>query len=86
MKQKVVKLNGRSGEGQRGRAGGMSVSGFHHQFKAVKAVSPLRFQKQPRLQEARRLLLVGAPPMRDVGRLRGTALIRPELATSAGHL
>lgn len=80
---------------------GMSVSAFHHQFKAVTAMSPLQFQKQIRLQEARRLLLAGmadaagagyqvgyddpahfsreykrmfgAPPMRDVERLRGTA-------------
>jgi AraC-like DNA-binding protein len=36
---------------------GMSVSSFHHQFKAVTAMSPLQFQKQLRLQEARRLLL-----------------------------
>jgi AraC-like DNA-binding protein len=36
---------------------GMSVSGFHHHFKAVTAMSPLQFQKQVRLQEARRLLL-----------------------------
>src|SRR2546423_7102662 len=36
---------------------GMSVSGFHHHFKAVTALSPLQFQKQLRLQEARRLLL-----------------------------
>jgi transcriptional regulator GlxA family with amidase domain len=39
------------------RAVGMSVSGFHHHFKAVMAMSPLQFQKQLRLQEARRLLL-----------------------------
>jgi AraC-like DNA-binding protein len=38
---------------------GMSVSGFHHHFKAVTAMSPLQFQKQLRLQEARRLLLAG---------------------------
>lgn len=38
---------------------GMSVSGFHHHFKAVTAMSPLQFQKQLRLQEARRLLLGG---------------------------
>ena len=37
---------------------GMSVSAFHHHFKAVTAMSPLQFQKQLRLQEARRLLLV----------------------------
>src|SRR5437773_7243367 len=36
---------------------GMSVSGFHHHFKAVTALSPSQFQKQLRLQEARRLML-----------------------------
>jgi AraC-like DNA-binding protein len=80
---------------------GMSVSGFHHHFKEHTAMSPLQFQKQLRLQEARRLMLgeefdaasagyrvgyddashfsreykrlFGAPPMRDVERLRGVA-------------
>lgn len=36
---------------------GMSPSGFHEHFKAVTAMSPLQFQKQLRLQEARRLML-----------------------------
>lgn len=36
---------------------GMSLSGFHNQFKAVTAMSPLQFQKHLRLQEARRLML-----------------------------
>jgi AraC-like DNA-binding protein len=36
---------------------GMSISGFHHHFKSVTAMSPLQFQKQLRLQEARRLML-----------------------------
>jgi AraC-like DNA-binding protein len=36
---------------------GMSASGFHEHFKAVTAMSPLQFQKNVRLQEARRLLL-----------------------------
>ncbi|MEW6125609.1 MAG: AraC family transcriptional regulator [Acidobacteriota bacterium] len=77
---------------------GMSVSGFHHHFKSVTAMSPLQFQKQLRLQEARRLMLgedldaasagfrvgyedpsyfsrdykklFGAPPLRDIARLR----------------
>jgi AraC-like DNA-binding protein len=77
---------------------GMSVSGFHHHFKMVTAMSPLQFQKRLRLQEARRLMLgeqldatsaayrvgyddashfsreykrlFGAPPMRDIERLR----------------
>lgn len=78
---------------------GMSVSGFHHHFKSVTAMSPLQFQKQIRLQEARRLMLgeeldaatagfrvgyedpayfsreykklFGAPPQRDITKLRG---------------
>lgn len=77
---------------------GMSVSGFHHHFKSVTSMSPLQFQKQIRLQEARRLMLgedldaasaghrvgyedpayfsrdykklFGAPPQRDIARLR----------------
>jgi AraC-like DNA-binding protein len=36
---------------------GMSISGFHHHFKSVTSMSPLQFQKQIRLQEARRLML-----------------------------
>jgi AraC-like DNA-binding protein len=36
---------------------GMSVSRFHHHFKSVTAMSPLQYQKQIRLQEARRLML-----------------------------
>lgn len=80
---------------------GMSVSGFHHHFKAVTAMSPLQYQKQIRLQEARRLMLgegmdvasasfrvgyedpsyfsrdykklFGAPPQRDIAKLRNYA-------------
>jgi AraC-like DNA-binding protein len=36
---------------------GMGVSGFHNHFKSVTMMSPLQFQKQMRLQEARRLML-----------------------------
>lgn len=36
---------------------GMSLSGFHYHFRAISAMSPLQFQKQLRLQEARRLML-----------------------------
>lgn len=35
---------------------GMSISGLHHHFKQVTAMSPLQFQKRLRLQEARRLM------------------------------
>jgi AraC-like DNA-binding protein len=34
----------------------MSVSTFHHHFKQATTMSPLQYQKQVRLQEARRLL------------------------------
>ncbi|MGX5727923.1 AraC family transcriptional regulator N-terminal domain-containing protein [Metapseudomonas otitidis] len=79
----------------------MSSSALHHHFKAVTALSPLQFQKQLRLQEARRLMLsealdaataggrvgyespsqfsreysrlFGAPPQRDIARLRQSA-------------
>ena len=36
---------------------GMSASTFHHHFRSLTALSPLQFQKQLRLQEARRLML-----------------------------
>ncbi len=36
----------------------MSVSSFHHHFKAITAMTPVQYQKQLRLNEARRLLLV----------------------------
>lgn len=76
----------------------MSPSALHLHFKAVTAMSPLQYQKQLRLQEARRLMLTeghdaaaaghyvgydspsqfsreyarlfGAPPLRDVARLK----------------
>ena len=79
----------------------LSPSTLHHRFKAVTALSPLQYQKQLRLQEARRLMLCegleaasasyrvgyespsqfsreysrlfGAPPLRDLARLRNTA-------------
>jgi len=37
---------------------GMSVSSLHHHFKAVTALTPVQYQKQLRLHEARRLMLV----------------------------
>jgi AraC-like DNA-binding protein len=39
------------------RAGHMSESSLHQRFKAVTALTPLQYQKQLRLQEARRLLM-----------------------------
>ncbi|WP_156478695.1 helix-turn-helix domain-containing protein [Anaerosporomusa subterranea] len=44
----------------------MSVSSFHRHFKEVTAMSPLQFQKQLRLYEARRLLLSEAADAAEV--------------------
>ena len=81
----------------------MSSSTFHHHFRSLTALSPLQYQKQLRLQEARRLMLAermdaanaafqvgyespsqfnreysrmfGAPPLRDISKLRQTATV-----------
>lgn len=78
----------------------MSASSLHEHFKSITAMTPLQYQKQLRLQEARRLMfgqtidaatashrvgyespsqfsreyarLFGAPPMRDIERLRSS--------------
>ncbi len=41
------------------KASSMSVSSLHHKFKAFASIGPLQYQKQLRLQEARRLLMNG---------------------------
>jgi AraC-like DNA-binding protein len=86
----------------------MSVSSFHRHFRAVTAMTPIQYQKQIRLQEARARLLAdaddvaavgyavgydspsqfsreysrlfGAPPGRDVARLR---LVAPQERVAA---
>lgn len=80
----------------------MSISTFHHHFKSLTAMTPLQFQKNLRLNEARRLMLAeptdaataafqvgyespsqfnreysrlfGAPPLRDIKKLRDVPL------------
>ncbi|WP_036049497.1 AraC family transcriptional regulator [Bradyrhizobium sp. Tv2a-2] len=37
---------------------GMSTSSFHHHFKTMTAMTPIQYQKQLRLHEARRLMLM----------------------------
>lgn len=37
---------------------GMSISSLHHHFKSVTAMTPMQYQKQLRLNEARRLMLM----------------------------
>ncbi|KGP84457.1 AraC family transcriptional regulator [Paenibacillus sp. MAEPY2] len=43
----------------------MSTSSLHYHFKAITAMSPLQYQKQIRLQEARRMLLAGSTDAAD---------------------
>lgn len=45
----------------------MSSSSLHHHFKEIAAMSPLQYQKQIRLQEARRLLLSEIPEAAEAG-------------------
>lgn len=52
--------------GDLAEAAGMSVSSFHEHFRAVMASTPLRYQKDLRLLEARDLLIEGALPVTTV--------------------
>lgn len=45
----------------------LSTSTLHHRFKALTAMSPLQYQKQLRLQEARRLLMGGGLDVSSAG-------------------
>lgn len=45
----------------------LSTSALHHRFKSVTAMSPLQYQKQLRLQEARRLLLSERSDISSIG-------------------
>jgi transcriptional regulator GlxA family with amidase domain len=49
------------------RLAGMSTTSFHRHFRAVTAMTPVAFQKQIRLQEARLLLASGTDDVADVG-------------------
>ncbi|MFF5052137.1 AraC family transcriptional regulator N-terminal domain-containing protein [Micromonospora sp. NPDC000663] len=49
------------------RLSGMSVSAFYRNFQAVTAMSPIQFQKQVRLQEARLLLATHPNDVTGVG-------------------
>jgi AraC-like DNA-binding protein len=49
------------------RVAGMSAPSFHRHFREVTTMSPLQFQKQIRLQEARRRLLASATDAASVG-------------------
>lgn len=48
-------------------AAGMSASSLHAHFKAVTRMTPIEYQKQLRLQEARRLMLTGGATAGSAG-------------------
>ena len=50
---------------------GMSTSTLHEHFKTVTSMSPLQYQKQLRLQEARRLMLTGSTDAARAGHAVG---------------
>ena len=49
------------------RSSGMSTSAFHRAFQAVTGLSPIRFQKQIRLQRSRLMLMAGLEDVATVG-------------------
>lgn len=53
--------------GNLAKAANMSIASLHRHFKQVTAMSPLQYQKQLRLQEARRLLLSSQINAADAG-------------------
>lgn len=81
-------------------AAGMSRSAFHLHFRAITSLSPLQFQKQLRLMEARRLILSKGQSLsqvafdvgyesasqfsREYARMYGAPPIRDKQALSAG--
>jgi AraC-like DNA-binding protein len=53
------------------RLAGLSASAFHRHFQTVTAMSPIQYQKQIRLQEARLMLATRSGDVTTVGRLVG---------------
>jgi AraC-like DNA-binding protein len=50
---------------------GMSASSFHRHFRSATSMTPIQFQKQIRLQEARVLLMTRAAAVAEIGYLVG---------------
>jgi AraC-like DNA-binding protein len=50
---------------------GMSASSFHRHFRAATSMTPIQFQKQIRLQEARALLMTAPANVAEIGYLVG---------------
>ncbi len=63
---------------------GRSLSGFHHHYRAITAMSALQFQKQLRLQEARRLMLAEGLDAVSAITAWGTETLRTSPASISG--
>lgn len=53
--------------GELARVAGMSITSFHRHFRVITSMSPIQYQKQIRLQEARTRLMSGLEDVANVG-------------------
>ncbi|MDX8461299.1 AraC family transcriptional regulator [Mesorhizobium humile] len=66
-------------------AAGMSLSSFHHHFRVVTSLSPLQFQKQLRLIEARRMMISEGAPISNAAYAVGYESV-PQFTREYGRL
>lgn len=64
---------------------GMGLSAFHEHFRAITSLTPLQFQKQLRLIEARRLMLSSGAPLSNAAYAVGYESI-PQFTREYGRL
>lgn len=70
---------------QLAKAAGMGTSSFHAHFRAVTSLTPLQFQKQFRLIEARRMMLADGAPISNAAYTVGYESI-PQFTREYGRL
>jgi AraC-like DNA-binding protein len=73
------------GVGRLADVAGMSVSSFHQHFRAITSLSPLQFQKQLRLIEARRMMLSEGQPVSNAAYAVGYESV-PQFTREYGRL
>jgi AraC-like DNA-binding protein len=66
-------------------AAGMGLSSFHEHFRAITSLTPLQFQKQLRLIEARRLMLSAGEPISNAAYAVGYESV-PQFTREYGRL
>ena len=66
-------------------AAGMGLSSFHEHFRAITSLTPLQFQKQLRLIEARRLMLSAGEPLSNAAYAVGYESV-PQFTREYGRL